>query len=175
MLKAMPGPARAACKLYLDQDPTRSLRQLAKACAEHGIKASSPTLKRWSARYGWQQQIAEHDRKLSEQSMAITISNGVRALRSHFKILDSAKERFGGLDDPEGSSTAPTRRKRALKITVSNYIRLLKAEDQLYKRLDWLERSRLDAPVSSPSTYTDEELDVMVSALARHRHGLPGA
>jgi hypothetical protein len=105
--------------------------------------------------------------------MAITINHNVRAIRAHFKLIGSAKKRFEGLGESDEPDATRGRQKRAFKITVSDYIRLLKAEDALYERLDRLERIRSDAPTSPTSTYTDEEIQVMISALARHRHGLP--
>lgn len=174
MMLSMPAPARDALELYLKQNSRRSLRQLARECARDGIKAALPTLKRWSSRYGWHQKAAEHDRAMTERSMAITINHNVRALRAHFKLLDSAKKRYDGLGDARKPDSTPAGRKRALKITVSDYIRLLKAEDVLYKRLERFERIRSDGPASPAGAYTDEEVQVMMNALARHRHGLPG-
>jgi hypothetical protein len=139
------------------------------------VKASIATLKRWSVRYSWQQKVADHDQAVAQQSMTIAINDQLRAVRAHFKLIDSAKKRYQVLADSDKPDATRARRKRVLKMTVSDYIRLLKAEDVLYKRLDRLERIRSHGPVSPTSPYTDEEIEVMLSALARYRHGLPRA
>lgn len=165
---------REALKLYLNQDSRRSLRRLAEECAERGIKASVPTLKRWSARYGWQQHVAEYDQAVAEQSMAATVDNRVRAMQAHFKLIDSAKRRCDLLLDPNNPNLSPAQRRRATRMTVSDYVRLLKIETELYKHLERFDATRLRDPEKATSSYTDEELHVMIRALAQYRHGLPG-
>ena len=173
MIPAMPRTVRDALKIYLDQTSRRSLRQLAQECPAHGIKASIATLKRWSALYNWQQQVREHDRALAEQSMAATVDYRVRAMQAHFKLIDSAKRRYDLLLDPNNPSLTPAQRRRATRVTVSDYVKVLKMENELYKRLDRFE-ARSGDPEKPTSSYTDEELQVMISALAQYRHGLPG-
>jgi hypothetical protein len=47
-------------------------------------------------------------------------------------------------------------------------------EDQLYKRLERFEARRSAALETPTRQYTDEELRVMMRALAQYRHRLPG-
>jgi hypothetical protein len=47
-------------------------------------------------------------------------------------------------------------------------------EDQLYKRLERAEAMRSTVPETPTRPYTDEELHVMIKALAQYRHGLQG-
>jgi hypothetical protein len=75
---------------------------------------------------------------------------------------------------PDNPSVTATQRRRATKMTVSDYLKLLKAEAELYKRLERFESIGLAGPEKPTTTYTNEELYVMMRALARHRHGLPG-
>lgn len=170
----MPGPVRDAFKLYLNQDSRRSLRRLAGECTQHNVKASLPTLKRWSARYRWQHHVAEHDRAMLEQSMARTIDTQAQALQAHFKLIDSAKRRYDLLLDPSNPNLSPAQRRRATRVTVSDYIGLLKIQTGLYKHLERFEATRSRDPEKPTSSYTDEELHVMMRALAQYRHGLPG-
>jgi hypothetical protein len=169
----MPARVGQAFKLYLAQTCRRSLRRLAKECQARDLNASIATLKRWSVRYGWQRLVAEHDRAAAEKSMAITVDHRVRAMQAHFKLIDSAKQRHYWLIDPNNPNVTPAQRKRATHMTVSDYVRLLKMEDQLYKRLERLEAIRSAAPETPTTSYTDEELHVMIRALAQYRHGLP--
>jgi hypothetical protein len=169
----MPCPAREALTLYLNQDSRRSLRQLAEQCAQHGIRASLPTLKRWSARYHWQQLVAEHDRAAAEQSMARTIDSQARAMQAHLKLIDSAKQRHYWLLDPNNPNLTPAQRRRATRVTISDYVKILKMENELYKRLERFEAMRSAVPETPTRTYTAQELDAMMRALAEVRHGLP--
>jgi hypothetical protein len=169
----VPGRVCYALKMYLDQEPRRSLRQLAGECANHSIKASLPTLKRWSVRYRWQQLVAEHDRAATEESIAKTIDFQARAVQAHFKLIDSAKRRYDWILDPNNPNLTPAQRRRATRVTVSDYVRLLKIETELYKRPEHFEARRSVDPEEPTGSYTDEELHVMIRALAQHRHGLP--
>jgi hypothetical protein len=169
----MPGPVRDALTLYLDEETRRSLRLLVGKCAQHGIKASLPTLKRWSARYRWQQLVAEHDRAAAEQSMAITVDHCVRTVQAHLKLIDSAKRRYDWLLDPDNPDLTPAQRRRATHITVSDYVKVLKVEMELYKRLERSEAKRAAASERPTNSYTTQELNAMMRALAEVRHGLP--
>lgn len=173
MAESMPGPVRDTLKVYLEQRSRRSLRRLAAECAQHGIKASLPTLKRWSVRYGWQQLVVEHDRAAAEQSMATIVDYRVKAMQAQFKLIDSAKKRHYWLLDPNNPSLTPAQRRRATHPTVSDYIRLLKMEDQLYKRLERFEAMRSAVPETPTRSYTAQEIDAMMRALAEVRYGLP--
>jgi hypothetical protein len=161
--------------LYLGQESRRSLRQLAEDCAHNGIKASLPTLKRWSARYRWQQRVVEHDRAAAEQSMSQIVDYRIKAMQTHFKLIDSAKQRYYWLLDPNNPNLTPAQRRRATRVTVSDYVKVLKIENELYKRLERFEAMRSVAPETPTRPYTDGELRVMMRALAQYRHGLPGA
>jgi recombination DNA repair RAD52 pathway protein len=175
MTESMPGPVREAVRVYLAQQSRRSLRRLANDGAQHGIKASIATLKRWSQQYGWQRRVAEHDRAVTEQSMAMTVDQHTRAMQAHFKLLDVAKRRCESLFSDEHTDVTPAKRKRWLQVTTGDYLRILKIEHELYERLEMLQAKRSAEPERPTSTYTDEELDVMLRALTRHRHGLPGS
>jgi hypothetical protein len=173
MAESMPGPVRDALKLYLDEEARRSLRLLVEKCAEHGIKASLPTLKRWSARYHWQQLVAEHDRAAAEQHMSQIVDYRVKAMQAHFKLIDSAKRRCDLLLDPNNPNLTPAQRRRATRVTVSDYVEILKVENELYKRLERFEAIRSAAPETPTRPYTAQEIDAMMRALAEVRHGLP--
>ena len=112
MMLPMPGRVRAALKLYLNQEPRRSLHQLAAECAQHGVKASAPTLKRWSSRYRWQDHVAEHDHVVAEESMAQTVGHHVQAMQVFFKLIDAAKGRYEWLIDPNNPNVTPAQRKQ---------------------------------------------------------------
>lgn len=174
MTESMPEPVLNALRVYLDQSARRSLRRLVEDCAQRGVRASIATVKRWSTRYRWQQHVASHDRALVEQSMAMTIDHNARALQTHFQLIDLAKKRFDALCDPNNPNVTAAQRGRATKMTVSDYLRLIKAEAEVYKRLERLESMGSTAPETPTVTYTDKEIEVMMRALARHRHGLPG-
>jgi hypothetical protein len=162
-----------ALKLYIDQDARRSLRQLAIECPQRGIKASLPSLKRWSVRYGWQRLVAEHDQTAAEKSMAITVDHRVRAMQAHLKLIDSAKQRHYWLVDPNNPNVTPAQRKRAMHMTVSDYVKVLKMEMELYKHLERFEARRSATPETPTRTYTAQEIDAMMRALAEVRQGLP--
>lgn len=169
----MPGPVRDALKLYLNQTSRRSLRQLTEECAQHGIKASKPTLNRWSVRYSWQRRVAEHDQSVAEKSMASTVDHQVQTVKAYFKLIDSAKSRYYWLIDPNNSSVTPAQRRRATNMTVSDFLRVLKMEMDAVKLFGRLEAKRAAEPERPTTQYTDEEMQVMVQALAHYRHGLP--
>ena len=170
----MPNVVREALKLYLNQTCRRSLRGLAVDCAEHGIRASVPTLKRWSVRYGWQKLAADHDRATTVANMASSLNRSIQASSNPFRLIDLAKNRIYSLIDPTNANVSPAQRRRANRPTVSDYCKLVQLETALYERLERLEAARSAEPEKPTSSYTDEELDVMVKALARYRHGLPG-
>lgn len=173
MADSMPGPVSEALRLYLNQTSRRSLRQLAEECTLNGIKTSLPTLKRWSVRYGWQQQVAEHDHAVAEQSMAANVDYRLRAMQAQVELIDSAKQRYHWLLDPNNPNLTPAQRRRATRITVSDYVKILKMEDALYKRLERFEAMKAAAPETPTRPYTPQELDAMTRALAEVRYGLP--
>jgi hypothetical protein len=170
---SMPPPVRDALKLYLEQQPRRSLRQLAEECAQRGIKASVPTLKRWSARFGWQRLVAEHDGAALEESMTRSADYRAQILKDRLKQIDVAKQRYDWLIDPDNPNVTPAQRKRATDVTLSDFLRILKMETDTVKLLRQLEASRQRDPARSKSQYADEEMHSAVEALIRQRHGLP--
>jgi hypothetical protein len=173
VMSPMSDPVRNALKLYLNQDSRRSLRRLAEECKQHDIKTSLPTLKRWSVRYRWQQYIAEHDRAVTEQSITRAIDSQAQAMEAHFKLIHSAKRRYELLLGPNNPNLTPLQRKRAMHMTVSEYVKVLKIEMELYKHLERFEGRRSATPETPTRTYTAQEIDAMMRALAEVRHALP--
>jgi hypothetical protein len=114
----------------------QSLRYLAGDCAQNNIKASLPTLKRWSVRYDWQRHVAEHDRAAVEKSMAATVDYQVQAAKAYFKLIYSAKNRYYWLIDPNNPNVTPTQRERATKMNVRDFLRVIQIEERLIKRLE---------------------------------------
>jgi hypothetical protein len=111
---------------------------------------------------------------MTEQSIATTIDSQAWAMRAPFKLIDSAKRRYDLLLDPHNPNVTPAQRKRAMHMTVSDYPKVLKMENELYKSLERFEARRSVDPEKPTTSYTDEELRVMMRALAPYRHGLPG-
>jgi hypothetical protein len=105
--------------------------------------------------------------------MAKTIDSQARAMQAHFKPIDSAKRRYDWLLDPNNPNLTPAQRRRATRISVSDYVRLLKMENELYKRLERFEAKRWADPEKPATSYTPQELDAMMRALAEVRYGLP--
>lgn len=159
-----------ALKLYLDQRPRRSLRQLAAMCTEADIKASLPTLKRWSARYGWMRLCWEHDKSLAEQAKSVTQEQRKGAAETIVAGIDRALERYCWLIDPDNPSVSPAKRKRATDMRVTGFLKLLEVERHYIALLNTLER---DPQAETKQTYTEEEQTAMMRALAEVRHGLP--
>jgi hypothetical protein len=168
----MPGRVRDAFKLYLNQEPRRSLRRLAEECARNGVKASEPTLKRWSTHFGWQRHVADHDQALAEQAKSITHDQRRRAIDAQLKMLYAALDRYDLLVDPHNPRLTPAQRRRATVPTVRDFLKIIEIEERLWKQL---EAATPAEPERSKQTYTAEELDAMMRALAEVRHGLPGA
>jgi hypothetical protein len=167
------GPARDALRLYLNQDSRRSLRRLAEECAQKGIKASIATLKRWSTRFGWRRLAAEHDRAAAEESMARTIDYRAQILEDRFKLIDVAKQRYEWLIDPNNPNVTSAQRKRATNVTLSDFLRILTMEIDAVKTLHQLKGTKRAAPEKPRSQYTDDEMQIMMKALAEYRHRLP--
>jgi hypothetical protein len=105
--------------------------------------------------------------------MAITVDDRVRAMQAHLKLIDSAKQRHYWLLDPNNPNVTPAQRKRAMNMTVSDYLKVLKMENELYKRLERFEALRSATPETPTRTYAAQEIDAMMRALAEVRHGLP--
>lgn len=78
--------ARFALAVYAHLGPRRSLDKLQQALAEHEIDVGIATLKRWSARYRWQEQLADIDEGAELQTHADSVRQRVEML-----------ERQGGL------------------------------------------------------------------------------
>jgi hypothetical protein len=164
---------REALKLYLSQNARRSLRELAKECAAKGIRASLPTLKRWSARYGWQQLVADHDRAAAERTMSQAVEYQAHAMNAYFKLIDSAKSRYYWLVDPDNPNVTPAQRKRATTMTLSDYLRVIKLEMEAVKLLKTSTAATATESEKVTTVYTDEEVQIMTAALAEHRYHLP--
>jgi hypothetical protein len=173
MLEPMPRCVQAALELYLNQDSRRSLKRLAETCSTHGVKASLPTLKRWSARFGWQQRVAEHDRVAVERVISQTVDYQAQAMNAYFTMIDSAKNRYHWLIDPNNPNVTPAQRKRATNMTLSDYLRVLKMEIEAMRLLKTSSAGRAMEPESPTTVYTEEEVRIMTAALAEHRHHLP--
>jgi hypothetical protein len=109
----------------------------------------------------------------AEQSMAITVNHRVKATRAYLKLIDSAKRRHYWLLDPNNPNLTPAQRRRAMHPTIPDYLTLLKLENELYKRLERFEAMRSAVPETPTTSYTRQELDAMMRALAEVRHGLP--
>ena len=92
---------------------------------------------------------------------------------ANFKLIDSAKRRYDWLLDPNNPNLTPAQRRRAMHMTVSDYLKVVKMELELYKRLERRDTIRSGDPEKPTNSYTDEELHVMMRALAQYRHGLP--
>jgi hypothetical protein len=105
--------------------------------------------------------------------MAITVDHRVRAMQAHLKLIDSAKHRYDWLLDPNNPNVTPAQRKRAMHMTVSDYVKVLRMEMELYKHLERFEARRSAAPETPTRSYTAQEIDAMMRALAEVRHGLP--
>lgn len=169
----MSSSARNALNLYLEQDSRRSLRQLAEECVQHGIKASLPTLKRWSTHFGWQRLVAEHDRAAAEESRARSVDYRAQILHDRLKLIDVAKKRHEWLIDPNNPDVTPAQRKRATNMTVSDFLRIIEIEIDTVKLLRELEHSKRPEPAKPRAHYSHEEMSAAVDALIRQRHGLP--
>jgi hypothetical protein len=175
---SMPGAARDALTLYLGQDCRRSLRQLAEECVQHGIKASLPTLKRWSSRFGWQRAAIEHDQRVAEESQAKSIDYRAQILHDRLKLIDFAKSRYEWLIDPDNPEVTPAQRRRATNVTLPDYLRIVKMEFDAVKLLRMLEASRAREPSRpqpvQPDVYEmDYKVKAEVDAYIRKKHGLP--
>ena len=59
--------AQIAFGLYLQMGDTRSLQKLHRQLRALGVASSIATLKRWSARFNWRAQLAEHSTEASEE------------------------------------------------------------------------------------------------------------
>jgi hypothetical protein len=159
-----------ALKLYLDQKPRRSLRQLVAMCAESDIKASLPTLKRWSTLYGWMRVCYEHDKSLAEQAASVTEEQRKGAAETIVAAIERALERYYWIIDPDNPSVSLAKRKRATDMRVTDFLKLLEVERHYVALLNTLERA---PKAEAKQTYTEEEQTAMMRALAEVRHGLP--
>lgn len=74
--------------------------------------------------------------------MAITLDHQMLAMKTHLRLIGSAKQRYRWLLDPNNSDLTPAQRRRATRVTVSDYVRILKMEDELYKRLERFKAKR---------------------------------
>ena len=166
-------PHRAAFESVSGALPKSRYVAAASGIKQHRIKASLPTLKRWSVQYDWRRSVAEHDRATLEESTAKAIDSQAWVTETHFKLIDLAKRRYDWLLDPNNPNLTPAQRTRVTRVTVCDYVRLLKIENELYKRLERFEATRSSDPDEPAASYTPQELEAMMRALAEVRHGLP--
>ena len=170
MSEPMTGPARDALKLYLNQESRRSLRHLAAECAKNGIKASLPTLKRWSVHYQWRRLAYEHDQALADDAKSITREQRERAVKAQLDLVWSAVKRYRWLIDPNNANVTPAQRRRASNITTKDYIRLVELDLQLTKRYKELTGREPGIP---ERRFTDDEIRAMAQAFAKARFSRP--
>jgi hypothetical protein len=109
----------------------------------------------------------------AEKSMAAPVDYQVQAAKAYFKLIDSAKQRHYWLIDPDNPNVTPAQRKRATNVTVPDFLRILKLEQDALKLLERLEAKRPTEPETPRSPYTDEEMQIMMRALAEYRYHLP--
>jgi hypothetical protein len=168
LLSGMPPQVSAAFSIYRDMG-RRSLKLLQ---GELPRTRSIATLKRWSAKYNWQDQVAVHDRQMFEQSRAISNEARVERTMAELKTIRVLQDRFyDRLIDPNDPTITPKQRRRALKsVSVREFCTLLKVEMELVRGF-----AKPRAPSDSPAQerYTNEEMRAMMRALAQVRHGLP--
>lgn len=165
----IPERAMRCLELYIDLGPNRSLERLSYACKDAGIKASLPTLKRWSKRYGWQAYVQNHERARCAAIESDIYSKMQEDIRTDIAAIEAAKSRFRErvLLDPNDPTLSRAQRRRALCPTLNDYIKILKLERVLYASIV------SESPPSRTLQCTPEELDAMVQALATVRYGLP--
>ena len=129
---ASPARARQALILYLGQTD-RALVRLVDVCASNGLKVSVATVKRWSARYNWRHFVQEHDKMLQRNVVTAIVDSEVDRLRTQFEAMRVMEERFFANIDND-----IPQRKRATDMTFNRWIKLLRAEEQLHRRIEKL-------------------------------------
>ena len=115
-----PTKAVTALNMYLALGPDRSLNRLVAEAKKAGISLSIATLKRWSARYGWQQSALEYDRAAGEKAIHELIHRNTVRRMSDLEGVRMVKE--GTLEQ------LLEKFKRAKKPRVSQYLDLVKLE-----------------------------------------------
>ncbi len=72
-MPGLKGDPETALTRYLAMGPNRSLRRLAAELGENGIAVHEDTVRRWSARYGWQAQVQAFEaRRYEEEEQRVT-------------------------------------------------------------------------------------------------------
>jgi hypothetical protein len=169
LFKDMPERVARAFEAYVALGSKRSLNSLAGVKRDQGGDRGIATLKRWSARYRWQTLLAQHQRevvaKMQREFKERVLGGKLNALQT----LELAKERFYGriLIDPNDPKLTDAQRRRALKITLNDFFKLIKIEQLL-------RGGSANGPAEEAKEhYTAEELKAMMTALAQVRHNLP--
>jgi hypothetical protein len=163
----MPSRVARVFAAYITLSQRRSLKLL----AEVKELPSIATLKRWSARYQWQARRAAHDLELAEQMLGNLTRAETDKRLNDLKAIESAKDRFYQrvLIDPNDGNLTAAQRRRALKLTVSDYCKLVKLKYSLITSPETI----VDREVAAREPYTGEEIKAMMRALAQVRHRLP--
>lgn len=127
-----------ALHLYLQLGDERSLPRLKAKLAEQGRSVGLSTLKRWSTTYGWAAQVEAYSREVVEGMIRESRAHQEEQMRVSIEAIWAAKDRFlkRALLDPDDPTLTPAERRRALRPTLRDYIRLLKAEREFFPRED---------------------------------------
>lgn len=170
--EAMPSPVAEAFFAYCALPERRSLQRLAAMYRARGNGPAVASLKRYSAKYRWQERAHAHDLKtVGAMEERFNEAMGDR-IRSDVQAIAAAKQRFyDRCVDPDDPALTPAQRRRALSPTLTDFVRLLKIEGMLLASIP--EVSKLESAGDKKSNFTEEEVAVMMNALTRFRHNLP--
>ena len=91
-MSALKGDPETALTRYLAMGPNRSLRRLAVELGKSGIAVHEDTVRRWSARYGWQTQVQAFDARRYEEE-----EQRVESLARGFGEADDMNQRHAAL------------------------------------------------------------------------------
>jgi hypothetical protein len=125
-----------ALEVYLQLGERRSLVRLRDELAKQGRPASLSTLKRWSFSYGWAAQVEAHSREVVEEMARSSYAHREGQIRRSIESIMAAKDRFRkrALLDPDDPDLTPAERRRALRPTLGDFIRLLRAEREFFSK-----------------------------------------
>lgn len=127
---AMPPVVIDNYREYLALGSNRSLKSVARRSGSPSIA----TLKRWSVRYDWRNLVAVYDKLLAKE-LAKFFEDQLKELnRPNVLTLTVAKQAFYNrvADDIQTLVAAGKNPNRFLKITVQEYIRLVRLERELH-------------------------------------------